>query len=41
MVMRNSIVSAAAVVAAALFALIAFQPAWAVDFRNPRAQRDL
>jgi len=41
MSMRNSIVSAAAVMAAALFTLGAFQPAWAVDFRNPRAQRDL
>ena len=39
--MRNSIVSAAALVAAALFTLGAFEPAWAVDFRNPRAQRDL
>ena len=39
--MRNSIVSAAAIVAAALFALGAFKSAWAIDFRNPRAQRDL
>ena len=39
--MRNSIASAAAVLAAALFTLGAFQSAWAVDFRNPRAQRDL
>jgi hypothetical protein len=41
MSMRNSIVSAAALLAAALFTLGAFEPAWAVDFRNPRAQRDL
>jgi hypothetical protein len=41
MSMRNSIVSAAAIVAAALFALGAFKSAWAIDFRNPRAQRDL
>src|SRR6516225_5785415 len=41
MSMRNSIVSAAAFLAAALFTLGAFQLAWAVDFRNPRAQRDL
>ncbi|HKF30479.1 MAG TPA: hypothetical protein VKB29_14650 [Candidatus Binataceae bacterium] len=39
--MRNSIVSAAAIVAAALFTLGPFASAWAVDFRNPRAQRDL
>jgi len=39
--MRNSIVSAAAVLAAALFTLAAPRPARAVDFRNPRAQRDL
>jgi hypothetical protein len=41
MSIRNSIVTAAAVLAAALFTLGAWQPAWAVDFRNPRAQRDL
>jgi hypothetical protein len=41
MIMRTSIVSAAAIVAAALFTLTAFKPAWAVDFHNPRAQRDL
>src|SRR5215475_813284 len=41
MSMRNSIASAAAVLAAVLFTLGAFQSAWAVDFHNPRAQRDL
>src|SRR5215471_9166851 len=41
MSMRTFIMSAAAVLAAALFTLGAFQSAWAVDFRNPRAQRDL
>ena len=41
MSMRNSIVSAAAILAAALFTLGPFQSAGAVDFRNPRAQRDL
>jgi hypothetical protein len=39
--MRNSIVSAAAIVAAALFTLGPLASAWAVDLRNPRAQRDL
>lgn len=41
MSMRNSIVSAAAILAAALFTLSPFQSAGAVDLRNPRAQRDL
>ena len=41
MSMRNSIVSTAAILAAVLFTLGAFQSAGAVDFRNPRAQRDL
>jgi len=39
--MKSETFSAAALMAAALFALFAVQLAWAVDFHNPRAQRDL
>ena len=37
----KSIVSTAAILAAVLFTLVSTPPAGAVDFRNPRAQRDL
>ena len=39
--MKSGTFSAAALMAAAFFALFAVQPARAVDFHNPRAQRDL
>lgn len=41
MTMRKSITSAAALMAAALFVLVSGRLARAVDFRNPRAHRDL
>jgi hypothetical protein len=41
MKMKKSILSAAAVMAAALFAFAPLRSAWAVDMRNPRAHRDL
>ena len=41
MKMRKLILSAAAIMAAALFALAPVRTAGAVDFHNPRAQRDL